>query len=125
MSAHQSITLVDSLKPSPQPLPSKDFIRISEEEFWDAMMYAPIKRMGYSNGPGAVFHGEPYCERVCRVTGQITQSMSSAHFVLKTPDGKGAFYEYDGDVTLEEFKDMCRRIIPGVGPCGWGLGKDL
>ena len=89
-------------------------------------MFAPIKRMGFSNGPGAVFHGEPYGHRLCKVTGQLAESMSSAHVVLATPDGEGAYYEYRGeDITLEEFKEMCSRIIPGVGPCDMGYGKDL
>ena len=55
---------------------------LSESEFWDDMIFAPIKRMGFSDGPGAVFHGEPYDDRTCPVSKERTTT-HLAHFVVK------------------------------------------
>jgi hypothetical protein len=98
--------------------------RISRKAFWESMYFAPIKRMGYSKGPGAMFHGEPHTLRCCRVTGENVYTRM-AHFVLATADEEGAYYECRENVTLEEFKAMCACIIPGTGPCEGGYGKDL
>jgi hypothetical protein len=86
-------------------------------------MFTPIKRMGYSDGPGAVFHGEACDIRTCRVTGEMVKTRS-AHFALKTADGQSAYYQHREPVTLEEFKALCAHIIPGTGPCAWGYGED-
>jgi hypothetical protein len=98
--------------------------KISYREFWDSMNFAPIKRMGFSDGPGAMFHSEPYETRICSVTGKAAETRW-AHFVVKNAKGEPEYYEGVDNITLEEFKAMCEIVIPGVGPCSGGYGKDL
>ena len=100
------------------------YSEISESEFWDDMIFAPIKRMGFSNGPGAVFHGEPYDYRTCPISRERTVTRM-AHFVVKDGAAIPHYYRWNEPVTLEEFKALCASIIPGVGPCEMGWGQDL
>jgi len=97
---------------------------ISESEFWDDMIFAPIKRMGFSDGPGAAFHGEPFDDQTCPISKELTTT-HLAHFVVKDAAANAHFYRWNEPVTLEEFKALCAIIIPGVGPCGMGWGQDL
>ena len=97
---------------------------ISETEFWESMEFAPIKRMGFSDGPGAVFQGEPQDLRVCSVSNEEVYTRN-AHFVVKTATGVSTYYRVVDPITLEEFKAMCEVIIPRVGVCDGGYGRDL
>jgi hypothetical protein len=98
--------------------------KLSREEFFEAMVFPPIKRMGFEDGPGAVFHGEPWNFRVCSVTKKLTKTRN-AHFVIKDENGEPEYFRVIDPITLEEFKAMCEIVIPGVGPCALGWGRDL
>jgi hypothetical protein len=97
---------------------------ISEEEFWGDMVFAPLKRMGFCDGPGAVFHGEPYNWRNCDISKEKVKTRL-AHFVVKDADRKPHYYRWNERITLEEFKALCTVIIPNVGPCAMGWGARL
>jgi hypothetical protein len=97
---------------------------ISEAEWWDDMMFPPIKRMGFSNGPGASFHGERYDYRICAITG-VTASTRLAHFAVQNAAGNSHYYRWNDYITLEEFKALCTVIIPNTGPCSLGWGWQL
>jgi hypothetical protein len=98
---------------------------ISERTFWfECCELPPLKRMGYSGGPGASLGREPCNTRICSVTGQPDKTYG-AHFVVRGDNDKPRYYRASKNVTLAEFKAMCEIIIPGTGPCSWGYGKDL
>jgi hypothetical protein len=77
--------------------------KISYKEFWDDMVFAPIKRIGFSDGPGAVFHGEPYNLRICLITNKNTTT-HTAHFVVKNTDGEPEYYRLIDLITLRTYK---------------------
>jgi hypothetical protein len=98
---------------------------ISEAEFSDeSCAFAPIKRMGFSNGPGTSFGGEPWGLRNFGVTGPLAAS-HIAHFVIRDASDWPAFFSVNEPVTSEEFKALCAVIIPGIGPCAMGYGEHL
>jgi hypothetical protein len=97
---------------------------ISEAEFWDeSCAFAPIKRMGFSNGPGASFGGEPWRLRNSGVTGRLAAS-HIANFVIRDASDRPRFFSVNQPVTLEEFKAL-RGHHPGIGPCAMGYGEHL
>jgi hypothetical protein len=44
--------------------------------------------------------------------------------VLKNADGK-SFFEHDEPMTVNEFKALCDRVMPGVGVCDMRWGAEL
>jgi hypothetical protein len=98
---------------------------ISEAEFWDeSCAFAPIKRMGFSNGPGASFGGEPWRLRNFGVTGRLAAS-HIAHFVIRDASDRPASSASTNPSPFEEFKPLCAAIIPGIGSCAMGYGEHL
>ena len=96
---------------------------ISEAEFWDeSRAFAPIKRMRFSNGPGASFGCEPWRLRNSGVTGRLAAS-HIANFVIRAD--RPRFFSVNEPVTLEEFKALCAAIVPGIGPRAMGYGEHL
>jgi hypothetical protein len=50
----------------------------------------------------------------------------SVSVVLKNADdGQSRFFEHNGPLTINEFKALCDRIMPGTGVCGMGWGEEL
>ena len=84
---------------------------ISEAEFCDeSCAFAPIKRMGFSNGPGASFGDEPWRLRNSGVTGRLAAS-HIANFVIRDASDRPRFFSVNEPVTLEEFKALCAAIV--------------
>jgi hypothetical protein len=97
---------------------------ITEAEFWSAMELPPILRLGWRDGPGGVFHDEPYSHRICSIA-MAKATTHDANFVLKDEMGVSRFYAVVDPLTLEEFKALCAVVIPGVGVCAMGYGRNL
>ena len=92
---------------------------ISEAEFWDeSCAFAPIKRMGFSNGPGASFGGEPWRLRNSGVTGRLAAS-HIANFVIRDASDRPRFFSVNEPVTLEEFKALCAAIVLASDRAPW------
>src|SRR5262245_50617074 len=95
---------------------------ISESEFWDDMMFAPIKRMGFSDGPGAVFHGEPYDYRTCPISRERTATRM-AHFVVKDAAANSHFYRWNEPVTPGGIQGAVRKHHSGRRTVRDGMGS--
>jgi hypothetical protein len=65
----------------------------------------PIKRVGFSNRPGASFGGEPWHLQNSGVTGRLAVSQIT-HFVIRDASGRPRFSSVNEPVTLEEFKAL-------------------
>ena len=90
-----------------------------EAEFWDeSCAFATIKRMGFSNGPGASFGGEPWRLRSSGVTGRLAAS-NIVNFVIRDASDRPRFFSVNEPVTLEEFKARCAAIIPASDRAPW------
>jgi hypothetical protein len=120
---------------------------ITEEEFWDNVnALPPLLRFGYSNGPGAFLCSEPSNERRCAITGKHDYTYTVCVVLPRKdplapqmfgPDDDGyerdysepnpnsQFFEHDEPLTLNEFKALCDRIMPGTGVCSMGWGEEL
>ena len=93
--------------------------QISEAEFWDkSCAFAPIKPMGFSNGPGASFGGEAWRLRNSGLTGRLAAS-HIAHFVVRDASDRPRFFSVNEPVTLEEFKALCAAISPASDRAPW------
>jgi hypothetical protein len=88
-------------------------------QFWDeSCAFAPIKRMGFSNGPGPSFGGEPWRLRNSGVIGRLAAS-HSANFVIQDASDRPRFFSVNEPITLEEFKALCAAIIPASDRAPW------
>jgi hypothetical protein len=98
---------------------------ISKEQFLDdANALPPLLRLGYSDGPGASLGSEPWELRRCKVTGKMDNTYL-VHMALKNAEGKPLFFQLDESLTVNEFKVLCNRLIPGVGVCDMRWGAEL
>jgi hypothetical protein len=92
---------------------------ISEAGFCDeSCAFAPIKRMGFSNGPRASFGGEPWRLRNSGVTGCLAAS-HIAHFVIRDASDRPRFFSVNEPVTPRSSRPSVRaeragrlRVLP-------------
>ncbi len=102
----------------------KDMVEITRDEFWhNVNVVPPLLRLGYSDGPGAFMCSEPSDERLCAVTGKLDYDYSVT-VILEVGDTL-RYYEHVSPLTLNEFMALCERIMPGVGVCDMGWGREL
>jgi hypothetical protein len=103
---------------------------ITRKEFWDDVNeLEPLLRLGFSNGPGAFMHSEPWSERTCGVTGKqdYTYHVNAVMRAAREDDPDddyrwSRFYRRKEPMTVHEFVRACELIMPGVGICSmeWG-----
>jgi hypothetical protein len=104
---------------------SPTMTEISHDEFWDNVgRLTPLLRLGDPDGPGAFINSEPWDLRRCAVTDRMDNTYRVS-VVLKGADGEPQFFQHDEPLTLNEFKALCDRIMPGVGVCGMRWGANL
>ena len=91
---------------------------ISEAEFWDESCgFAPIKRMGFSNGPGASFGGEAWRLRNSGLTGRLAAS-HIAHFVIRDVSDRPGFAPTNPS-TLRSSRPSVRPSSPASDGAPW------